>query len=1159
MHFNYLRSSLIHLALIGLILGSTSDSLDTDFLFKGNDSLVTSSSTANYRLKPNELFMDFDGDGIPDDVDEDDDNDGISDFEEIGGVQIDPLNCNGSTLNFINFVEETGDGDELFELNEVFRFTDVNPKDATDALVTITEMSDGTIVNQIDDPDEGFIGAFQPNITFAGIGKPRITYNIRFVDAGTNVARMIESFGGIINDVDSSDVVKESYIVYNPSILALNNPTSIEIVDLGSGAFEFAADGLVNQPSIGTNPLYQAFWQINNVESVDFTFQLVKTTATAFARQYSLVFDECSISGFNDADINFQLENAPDTDGDGIKDYQDVDSDNDGIYDAVEAGHGQPIDEDGRIIGPVGEDGMADALQEPGEEDSGRFRFSENDTDDNFTPDRLELDSDKDGCFDTTEAGFIDALQGSTPDGYLGSIFPVAINMFGAVTSGEMDQGYTAPRDLYTNGTPDYQEIGPDGDLNNVPDGCQDIDGDGIVDLDDLDDDDDGILDIVEQQGIFPLADEDNDGIFDHADIDFSGFIDTNSDGISDQFDIDLDSIINQYDLDSDGDGIPDNIEAQVTNSYIPPAAIFDEEGVDTNYPGGLNPVNTDDDAFPDFLDIDSDNDTLTDTFEIDIQLSQNDLDKDGLDDTTDLTNGYTDVNGNIDDPTTLPDNQSPGADVDYRDSNTLPVAVNDVLEINQNSSAGFDNQIDAALNDVIGLDGGDANNYEITSQPSNGTVTEISDGVFEYVPNRNFFGSDVFQYSLTDSNGDADTALVNIVINVRDFDGDGVPDADDLDDDNDGIPDAIEEDGDPNRDTDMDGDIDSIDLDADGDGILDVIESGSGAEDPDNDGVLDGPYGTDGIPDTVQSQPDAQKINYELQDSDGDGIPDFQDIDDDDDHVLTEVEDVNGDGNPLNDDSDADGILDYLDLDDDGDNINTIDEDVNMDGDPTNDDTDSDGLPNYLDIDDDGDGILTIDEDINGDGDPTNDDSDGDGIPDYLDTDDDGDGVPTADEDIDGDGDPTNDDTDGDGIPNYLDEDDDGDGIPTIDELGDIDNEGIPDYLEENNSDPNAEDGIEVFNALTPNGDGENDFFIINGLDNTVANEVEVFNRWGRIVYSAKDYGKGGRFFSGESTTSTSIAKDKQLPEGVYFYVLSYETPEGEIKKRSDFIYINR
>jgi len=112
------------------------------------------------------------------------------------------------------------------------------------------------------------------------------------------------------------------------------------------------------------------------------------------------------------------------------------------------------------------------------------------------------------------------------------------------------------------------------------------------------------------------------------------------------------------------------------------------------------------------------------------------------------------------------------------------------------------------------------------------------------------------------------------------DSDGDGLINSEDLDDDNDGITDIEEQNGFDFLDTDNDGIVDRLDTDADGDGINDVEEAGHGVADTDGDGRLDGPVGTDGIPDSVQNDPNGGGVTYTPMDTDGDGIHDFQDID---------------------------------------------------------------------------------------------------------------------------------------------------------------------------------------------------------------------------------------------------------------------------------------
>ena len=107
------------------------------------------------------------------------------------------------------------------------------------------------------------------------------------------------------------------------------------------------------------------------------------------------------------------------------------------------------------------------------------------------------------------------------------------------------------------------------------------------------------------------------------------------------------------------------------------------------------------------------------------------------------------------------------------------------------------------------------------------------------------------------------------------DFDGDGTPDAYDLDDDGDGIDDLREHDGRPGRDTDRDGQPDARDRDADGDGIGDRAECGG---DTDSDGVPDR-RDTDADGDGLGDADEAGPMGTP-RDTDRDGAPDFQDTD---------------------------------------------------------------------------------------------------------------------------------------------------------------------------------------------------------------------------------------------------------------------------------------
>lgn len=72
--------------------------------------------------------------------------------------------------------------------------------------------------------------------------------------------------------------------------------------------------------------------------------------------------------------------------------------------------------------------------------------------------------------------------------------------------------------------------------------------------------------------------------------------------------------------------------------------------------------------------------------------------------------------------------------------------------------------------------------------------------------------------------------------------------------------------------------------------------------------------------------------------------------------------------------------------------------------------------------------------------------------------------------------------------------------------------------------------------NTLTPNGDGNNDLFIIRNLNPQIYSKsyFTVYNRWGTVIYNSTEYGFNSIWWNGKKTVGNEIVND-----GVYFYVL--------------------
>ncbi len=90
-----------------------------------------------------------------------------------------------------------------------------------------------------------------------------------------------------------------------------------------------------------------------------------------------------------------------------------------------------------------------------------------------------------------------------------------------------------------------------------------------------------------------------------------------------------------------------------------------------------------------------------------------------------------------------------------------------------------------------------------------------------------------------------------------------------------------------------------------------------------------------------------------------------------------------------------------------------------------------------------------------------------------------------------------------------------------------------------------NVNDGyVFIYNAVSPNNDGKNDFFRIDGIQKHPNNKVTIYNRWGAKVFETKNYDSKGNVFNGyaEFQGKSAANNNSTLPTGTYFYVLTYE-----------------
>jgi gliding motility-associated-like protein len=96
----------------------------------------------------------------------------------------------------------------------------------------------------------------------------------------------------------------------------------------------------------------------------------------------------------------------------------------------------------------------------------------------------------------------------------------------------------------------------------------------------------------------------------------------------------------------------------------------------------------------------------------------------------------------------------------------------------------------------------------------------------------------------------------------------------------------------------------------------------------------------------------------------------------------------------------------------------------------------------------------------------------------------------------------------------------------------------------------------LKIPDAFSPNGDGTNDVFYIPNLEYYPNNRLQIFNRWGALVYEGAPYKND---WDGRSTHSATIGEE--LPVSAYYYVLSLGQSYDEVPDKvfTGYIYLKR
>lgn len=380
---------------------------------------------------------DFDGDTVPDNVDLDYDNDGITNCEEsFGDLELDLTGTSIVKNSYSNTFSKT------------ITPTSLN---GTTVSLPLLEKNNGDFVSEVP-IGKGNSNEYKINFDNPITNNKPIAVALEYVNTA-NATDLIDSNGEFSVKSDSDKTIT----VLNPSNQLLIDTNYDGIFESGVTVYSsFEIRFRLNS----TTPLTEGTGK--------FSFQSYQTK--------SLTFSHKNLSDVSNNKATFKIKikciprdaDADSTSPDNVPDYLDLDSDDDGIPDNIEAQGKNFIaysntdtnkdglsDAYGTGINPINTDGdvdtdgykIADYLDLDSDNDgiydsveSGKYSTNP-DLDGDLIQNYIELDSDNDNCFDVIEAGFSDGNK----DGMLGDSIPV-VDAKGIIINAI---GYSAPNSDY--------------------------------------------------------------------------------------------------------------------------------------------------------------------------------------------------------------------------------------------------------------------------------------------------------------------------------------------------------------------------------------------------------------------------------------------------------------------------------------------------------------------------------------------------------------------------------------------------------------------------------------------------------------------------------------------------------------------------------------
>lgn len=479
-------------------------------------------------------FFDSDGDGVFDNEDIDDDNDGIPDSYEESACK----NSNISITTNYKFLNETFGSGNRAEINTTYdAYTTYCYEDGTSSCPSLggIDLNDGEYTvyykaangDGINDTPIEELASWADDFWYTGEDHtpgdingrmamfnaaldPGIFYTASITGALPNVPVTYSFWALNLDRTDAPDIATR----LRPDIL-------VEFRDVNDNVLASITTGDI--PATTASNSSGDWYNF----TADLTFPVSEFNVYFYNNQFGGLGNDLAL---DDIEISQTL---CDTDSDGVADVFDLDSDNDGIPDIVEAGFGTYSNGTAKIDVAwvdLNGNGMHDALE-------GATIL---DSDGDGTPNFLDLDSDNDTIFDVDESG----ANNSGDVSYQNGDGDINGDGVGDGTDSdayrEKDFNSDGTSEYFTDGILDIYDFYEGGSFSaaygNDNQGVGNVhyvldsDGDGLPDYMDSYNDSSGTYDI--SHTLYANLDANNDGIIDDTN-------DTDGDGILDLFDTD--------------------------------------------------------------------------------------------------------------------------------------------------------------------------------------------------------------------------------------------------------------------------------------------------------------------------------------------------------------------------------------------------------------------------------------------------------------------------------------------------------------------------------------------------------------------------------------------------------------------------------------------